>query len=71
LLKKKIKFLLVQYRHKRRRKVAGTKKSGSGADDVKVLKWFAYQRFTFLDVINKPTKTKELKVISFTVRYFL
>jgi hypothetical protein len=59
---KKTKSLLAQYRRERR-KVADAKKSGSDADDIKVRKWFAYQRFTFLDEINKPRKTKESKVI--------
>jgi hypothetical protein len=59
---KKIKSLLAQYRRERRN-VADAKKSGSGAEYIKVPKWFVYQRFTFLDGINKPRKTKESKVI--------
>jgi hypothetical protein len=53
IIEKKVKSLLAQYRRERR-KVADAKKSGSGADDIKVLEWFAYQRFTFLVGINKP-----------------
>jgi hypothetical protein len=62
IIEKKVKSLLAQYRRERR-KVADAKKSGSGAEDIKVPEWFAYQRFTFLDGINKPRKTKESKVI--------
>jgi hypothetical protein len=62
IIEKKVKSLLAQYRRERR-KVADAKKSGSGADDIKVPKRFAYQRFTFLDGINKPRETKESKVI--------
>jgi hypothetical protein len=62
IIEKKMKSLLAQYRHERR-KVANAKKSRSGAEDIKVPKWFAYQRFTFLDRINKSRKTTELKVI--------
>jgi hypothetical protein len=62
IIEKKMKSLLAQYRRERR-KVTDAKKSGSGADDIKVPKWFAYQRFAFLDGINKPRKTKESKVI--------
>jgi hypothetical protein len=57
IIEKKVKSLLAQYRHERR-KVADAKKSGSGADDIKVPKWFACQRLTFLDGINKPRKPK-------------
>jgi hypothetical protein len=61
IVEKKIKSLLAQYRRERR-KVADAKKSGSGADDTKVPKWFAYQRFTFLDGINKPKEKKQQRI---------
>jgi hypothetical protein len=63
----RMKFLLFQYRRKKKRKLADAKKSGSGANDIKVHKWFVYQRFTFLVGINKQAKKKKSKVISFTV----
>jgi hypothetical protein len=62
IIENKVKSLLAQYRRERR-KVTDAKKSGSGAEDIKVPKWFAYQKFTFLDGINKPRETKESKVI--------
>jgi hypothetical protein len=48
ITEKKVKSLLAQYRRERR-KVADAKKSGRGAEDIEVPKWFAYQRFTFSD----------------------
>jgi hypothetical protein len=45
IVEKKVKSLLAVYRCERR-KEADAKNSGSGADDIKVPKWFAYQRFT-------------------------
>jgi hypothetical protein len=53
-----------------KKKVADGQKSGSGADDIKVSKWFACPWFTFLDGINKPRQTKEWKVISLTATDF-
>jgi hypothetical protein len=70
IVEQKIKSLLAQYRRERI-KVAEAKKSGSDADDIKVPKWFAYQRFKFLDGINKPRKTTKSKIISFTLIDFL
>jgi hypothetical protein len=62
VVEKKMKSLLAQYRRERR-KVSNAKKSGSDADDIQVPKWFAYQRFTFFDGINKTRKTEKSKVI--------
>jgi hypothetical protein len=70
IVEKRMRSLPAQYRCNRR-KVAENKKSGSGADDTKVPKWFAYQRLKFVDGINKPRKTKESEVISFTLIDFL
>jgi hypothetical protein len=55
VIEKRMRPLLSQYRSKRG-KAADAKNSGSGADDIKVPKWFAYQRFTFLVGIHKPKK---------------
>jgi hypothetical protein len=57
IVENKIKSLLAQYQSDRR-KVAEAKKSGSGADDIKVPKCFAYQRFTFLYGINKQKSNR-------------
>jgi hypothetical protein len=52
-----MKSALAHYRREGRR-VSDAKKSRSGANGMIVPKWFAYQRFTFFDGINKPRKTK-------------
>jgi hypothetical protein len=57
IVEKKTKYLLAHSQHERR-KVADTKKCGIGADDIKVPKWFACQRFTFLDGNKKPKRMR-------------
>lgn len=69
---------MIRYRHKI--KIADSKKSKSGANNMKVLKWLTYQRFTLLVQINKLRRTqnrcqfhllsKILKKILFKCRVF-
>jgi hypothetical protein len=65
-----MKSLFFEYRHENKKAVE-SKKFGSGDDDIKAPKYFAYQLFIFLDGIKKPRKTEESRVILFTLIEFL
>lgn len=65
-----IKSLLAQYQRERR-KVGDVENSGRGAKDMAVPKWVSCQRFTFFGVVSMPGKTKESKVVSFTMNDLL